>query len=146
MTRILLTEKNGQVGWELRRTLLTLGEVIAVDHEKMDLANADSIRNVIREAKPALIVNAAAYTAVDKEESEPELAMAISGIAPGIMAEEAKRMGAAIIHYSTDYVFDVVAHWLSTVEHCDRLYRLERGHITGQGNYEVMTRVSQVRA
>ena len=106
MTRILLTGKNGQVGWELHRTLLTLGEVIAVDHEKMDLANADSIRNVIREAKPALIVNAAAYTAVDKAESEPELAMAINGMAPGIMAEEAKRMGAAIIHYSTDYVFD----------------------------------------
>lgn len=104
--KILLTGKNGQVGWELERTLSTVGEVFAVDREGMDLANPDSIRSRIREVRPDLIVNPAAYTAVDKAESEPELAMAINGVAPGIMAEEAKRLGAAIVHYSTDYVFD----------------------------------------
>lgn len=106
MRKILLTGKNGQVGWELQRALATLGVVVAVDRREMDLANPDSIRHCIREVKPDLIVNAAAYTAVDKAESEADLAMAINGIAPGIMAEEAKRQGAAIIHYSTDYVFD----------------------------------------
>jgi dTDP-4-dehydrorhamnose reductase len=104
--KILLTGKNGQVGWELQRTLATLGEVVAVDRRGMDLANPDSIRNSIRAARPDLIVNAAAYTAVDKAESEADLAMAINGIAPGVMAEEAKRLGAAMVHYSTDYVFD----------------------------------------
>ena len=104
--KILLTGKNGQVGWELERSLQPLGQVIAFDRTGLDLANPDSIRAAIREIKPDLIVNAAAYTAVDKAESEPELAMAINGIAPGIMAEEAKRLGAAIVHYSTDYVFD----------------------------------------
>jgi dTDP-4-dehydrorhamnose reductase len=110
--KILLTGVTGQVGWELQRTLMTLGEVIAVGRNPnntnwyMDLAQPDSIRHLIREVRPDLIVNPAAYTAVDKAESEPDLAMAINGIAPGVMAEEAKRLGAAIIHYSTDYVFD----------------------------------------
>lgn len=104
--KILLTGKNGQVGWELQRTLATLGDVVAVDRQGMDLANPDSIRGAIRMIRPDLIVNAAAYTAVDKAESEPELAMAINGIAPGIMAEEARQLGAAMVHYSTDYVFD----------------------------------------
>lgn len=104
--KILLTGKNGQVGWELERTLATLGEVVAVDRRGMDLADPDSIRNAVRAARPDLIVNAAAYTAVDKAESEPGLAMAINGTAPGVMAEEAKRLGAAMVHYSTDYVFD----------------------------------------
>ncbi|HEY9598162.1 MAG TPA: dTDP-4-dehydrorhamnose reductase [Cyanophyceae cyanobacterium] len=112
MKRILLTGITGQVGWELQRTLMTLGEVIPVGRSisnaalQMDLAEPDSIRGIIREVQPDLIVNPAAYTAVDKAESEPELAMAINGIAPGVMAEEAKRLGAALIHYSTDYVFD----------------------------------------
>ena len=106
MKKILLAGKNGQVGWELQRTLATLGNVVAVDRQGMDLASPDSIRNAIRTIRPDLIVNAAAYTAVDKAESEPDLAMAINGIAPGIMAEEAKRLGAAMVHYSTDYVFD----------------------------------------
>lgn len=106
MKKILLVGKNGQVGWELQRTLAALGDVVAVDRQDMDLANPDSIRNAIRAIQPNLIVNAAAYTAVDKAESEPDLAMAINGIAPGIMAEEAKRLGAAMVHYSTDYVFD----------------------------------------
>ena len=106
MRKILLTGKNGQVGWELQRTLALLGDIVVVGHHEMDLANPDSIRKVIRQVQPELIVNAAAYTAVDKAESEPDLAMAINGVAPGIMAEEAKRLNAAIIHYSTDYVFD----------------------------------------
>ena len=103
---ILLTGKSGQVGWELERTLQPLGKIVACDRHALDLANPDSIRAVIRDVRPALIVNPAAYTAVDKAESELELAMAINGVAPGIMAEEAKRLGAALIHYSTDYVFD----------------------------------------
>ncbi|TAM45921.1 MAG: dTDP-4-dehydrorhamnose reductase [Gammaproteobacteria bacterium] len=106
MTRILLTGKNGQVGWELQRTLATLGNVIALDRQGMDLASPDSIRNAIRNARPNIIVNAAAYTAVDKAESDHSLAMAVNGDAPGIIAEEAKRLGAGVVHYSTDYVFD----------------------------------------
>jgi dTDP-4-dehydrorhamnose reductase len=104
--RILLTGRNGQVGWELERKLAPLGEVIATDRATLDLADPDAIRRVVREAKPQIIVNAAAYTAVDKAESEPELAMRINGSAPGILAEEAKRLGALLVHYSTDYVFD----------------------------------------
>jgi dTDP-4-dehydrorhamnose reductase len=104
--KILLTGRNGQVGWELERTLPALGEVVATDRSTLDLALPDSIRHAVREAKPDLIVNAAAYTAVDKAESEPELAMRINGEAPGVLAEEAKRLGALLVHYSTDYVFD----------------------------------------
>ncbi len=104
--KILLTGKNGQVGWELQRALAPLGEVVAVDRQVFDLASPDSIRAVIREVKPQLIVNPAAYTAVDKAESEPELAHAVNAVAPGVMAEEAKRLGAVLVHYSTDYVFD----------------------------------------
>jgi dTDP-4-dehydrorhamnose reductase len=106
MRRILLTGKNGQVGYELERSLQGLGEVIAVDRSQMDLADLDQVRKVIRAVKPTLIVNPAAYTAVDKAESEPELAMLVNAQAPGVMAEEAKKLGAAMIHYSTDYVFD----------------------------------------
>jgi len=104
--RILLTGRNGQVGWELERKLAPLGEVIATERATLDLADPDAIRRVVRETKPDVIVNAAAYTAVDKAESEPELAMRINGIAPGVLAEEAKRLGALLLHYSTDYVFD----------------------------------------
>ncbi len=106
MSRILVTGRNGQVGFELQRRLAGQGQVIALGRDEMDLADPDSIRRAVRAAKPDLIVNAAAYTAVDRAESEPELALAINGIAPGILAEEAKRLGAALIHYSTDYVFD----------------------------------------
>jgi dTDP-4-dehydrorhamnose reductase len=104
--KILLTGKNGQVGWELQRTLAPLGDIVAVGRQEMDLADPDSIRRVIRRIRPSLIINAAAYTAVDRAESESDLAVAVNGVAPGIMAEEAKRLNAAIIHYSTDYVFD----------------------------------------
>jgi len=104
--KILLTGAGGQVGWELRRTLAPLGQVVAVDLEQLDLADPDAIRRMVREVQPTLIVNPAAYTAVDQAESEPELALAVNGVAPGIFAEEAKRLGAALVHYSTDYVFD----------------------------------------
>lgn len=104
--RILLTGKTGQVGYELERSLQGLGEIIALDRSQMDLANLAQVRGVIRTLKPNLIVNPAAYTAVDKAESEPELAMRINGEAPGVMAEEAKKLDAVMIHYSTDYVFD----------------------------------------
>jgi dTDP-4-dehydrorhamnose reductase len=104
--KILLTGVSGQVGWELQRTLMSVGDVIAVGRSQINLAQPNTIRHMIREVQPHLIINPAAYTAVDKAESEPELAMTINAIAPGVIAEEAKRLGAAIIHYSTDYVFD----------------------------------------
>jgi dTDP-4-dehydrorhamnose reductase len=106
VTRILVTGRTGQIGWELQGALAPLGTVIALDRSAMDLASPDSIRRAIRDAKPEIIVNAAAYTHVDKAESEPDLAMKVNGVAPGIMAEEAKRLGAILVHYSTDYVFD----------------------------------------
>lgn len=104
--RILLTGSNGQVGRELQRRLSPLGTVTALDRTRLDLADPDAIRNTIRQHQPGLIINAAAYTAVDRAESEPDLAMAVNGVAPGILAEEAKRIHAVLVHYSTDYVFD----------------------------------------
>jgi len=104
--RILLTGRTGQIGWELERSLSPLGRIFAFDHASLDLANPDQIVARVREVKPDLIVNAAAYTAVDRAESEPELAIQVNGAAPGVLAEEAKRLGALLIHYSTDYVFD----------------------------------------
>lgn len=104
--KILLVGKDGQVGRRLQRTLAPLGEVVAVGREVVDLAQPDSIVRTVRAVRPDLIVNAAAYTAVDKAESEPDLAHAVNAVAPGIMAEEAGQLGAAIVHYSTDYVFD----------------------------------------
>jgi dTDP-4-dehydrorhamnose reductase len=109
MKRILLTGKDGQVGWELQRTLAPLGKVWSYDRKGLDLSNADALVTVIRELKPDLIVNAAAYTAVDKAEKDQDSAYAINGIAPGIMAEEAKRCDAVLIHYSTDYVFNGIS-------------------------------------
>jgi len=106
MTTILLTGRMGQTGWELQRALAPLGKVHALDRIQMDLSNADSIRRSIREAQPEIIVNAAGFTTVDKVETEPELALQINSIAPGIMAEEAKRIGVPLVHYSTDYVYD----------------------------------------
>jgi dTDP-4-dehydrorhamnose reductase len=103
--KILLTGSTGQVGHELERSLQGLGEVVAVDRGRMDLANLDQVRDVIRDVRPQLIVNPAAYTAVDKAESEPELAHRINAEAPAVMAAEAKALGAALVHYSTDYVF-----------------------------------------
>lgn len=106
MTRILLIGTGGQVGHELQRTLAPLGKIRGVDYPELDLSDARAVRALCREARPDLIVNAAAYTAVDKAESEPALALAINGTAPGVLAREAKRLGAVLVHYSTDYVFD----------------------------------------
>jgi dTDP-4-dehydrorhamnose reductase len=104
--RILLTGRNGQVGWELERVLAPLGEVIALDRARLDLSDPAAIQRVVRDARPEVIVNAAAYTAVDRAESEPALAASVNSAAPGILAEEARRCGALLVHYSTDYVFD----------------------------------------
>jgi dTDP-4-dehydrorhamnose reductase len=106
MTLLLLLGQSGQVGWELRRTLAPLGAVVAPDRRALDLASPDSIRAAVRAVRPTLIVNAAAYTAVDRAEAEPELAHAINGAAPGILAEEARRLNIPLVHYSTDFVFD----------------------------------------
>jgi dTDP-4-dehydrorhamnose reductase len=105
MHTILLTGVNGQVGHELKRSLQGLGTIHAPTREGLDLANPDALRDAVRSLKPTLIVNPAAYTAVDKAESEPELAMAINATAPAVLAEEAKRLGVPLIHYSTDYVY-----------------------------------------
>ncbi len=104
--KILLIGGQGQVGWELQRTLAPLGTVYAPARTELDLADADALRQAVRQAGPDLIVNAAAYTAVDQAERERDLAFRINGDAPGILAEEARRIDAAIVHYSTDYVFD----------------------------------------
>ncbi len=104
--KILLTGRHGQVGWELERALPALGEVIATGRADLDLFDTTAIRRVMRDAKPDVIVNAAAHTAVDKAESEEGLATRINAEAPGVLAEEAKRLGALLVHYSTDYVFD----------------------------------------
>lgn len=109
--RILLISSRGQVGWELQRTLAPLGEVVATGRNRearlvVDLANPDSLVQAFDEVRPTLVVNAAAYTAVDRAESEPNLAEAVNAVAPGIIGELATRQGAAVIHYSTDYVFD----------------------------------------
>lgn len=106
MLRILLIGKNGQLGWESQRTLATLGKVTVVDYPEIDLGKPEGVRDLIRSLAPQLIVNAAAYTNVDKAESEVNLARAINATAPEVMAQEAKRLGAGFIHYSTDFVFD----------------------------------------
>ena len=104
--QILLLGINGQLGWELRRALATLGQVTALDYPQIDLTRPEQARRVIKRIKPQVIINATAYTSVDGAESEAEVALAINRDAPGIIAEEAKALGAVFIHYSTDYVFD----------------------------------------
>jgi dTDP-4-dehydrorhamnose reductase len=104
--RILLIGKVGQVGWELRRTIAPMAQLVCVDFPEIDLGSGDSIRKWVSEARPRIVINAAAYTAVDKAEAEPDKAMKINGLAPGILAEEARKAGALMVHYSTDYVFD----------------------------------------
>ncbi|MEA5535218.1 dTDP-4-dehydrorhamnose reductase [Crocosphaera sp. XPORK-15E] len=106
MKTILLIGSDGQVGRELQDTLTALGRVISVNRQTMNLIDPNQIRQVIIEAKPDIIINAAAYTAVDRAESESDLALAINGIAPTIMAEESQKIGAFLLHISTDYVFD----------------------------------------
>jgi len=104
--KILLAGGSGQLAQELQPILLSSGEVIAVVRTRLDLSRPESIRQAMAEIQPDLVVNAGAYTAVDKAESEPELANAVNGIAPGILAEECEKLGASLIHFSTDYVFD----------------------------------------
>ena len=108
--KILLLGKNGQVGWELQRSLAPLGELIALDRHSPDLcgdlAKLQGLADTVRAVRPDVIVNAAAHTAVDKAESEPELARMLNALAPGVLAQEAAKIGALLVHYSTDYVFD----------------------------------------
>ena len=108
--KILLFGKGGQVGWELQRSLAPLGEVVALDHDSSDycgnFGNPAGLLDTVRDVQPDIIVNAAAHTAVDKAESEPDLVRALNATAPGLLAQEAQRLGAWFVHYSTDYVFD----------------------------------------
>jgi len=104
--KILLLGKNGQVGWELQRSLMPLGEVIALDRMQCDLSHPETISAIVRNIKPDIIVNAAAYTAVDKAEEDEALANMINATSVGLLAEEAKKLNALFVHYSTDYVFD----------------------------------------
>ena len=118
--KILLLGKGGQVGWELQRSLAPLGEIIALDHDSTELCgnltNLEGLVQTVRTVAPDIIVNAAAHTAVDKAESEPELVRTINALAAGVLAQEAKRGNAWLIHYSTDYVFDGSGDkpWLET--------------------------------
>ena len=108
--KILLFGKGGQVGWELQRSLAPLGDVVTLDHDSTDhcgnFSNPAGLLDTVRDVKPDIIVNAAAHTAVDKAESEPDLVRALNATAPGLLAQEAQRLGAWFVHYSTDYVFD----------------------------------------
>lgn len=104
--KILLVGRDGQVGVELARSLASLGDIQALGRAQLELSNRDAIQTAVRTASPELIVSAAAYTAVDRAESEPDLAFAVNANAPGVLAAEAARLGALLVHYSTDYVFD----------------------------------------
>jgi len=104
--RLLLLGKNGQAGWELQRTLAPLGQVVALDYPEIDFTRPESLSIVVEQLHPDVIVNAVAYTAVDQAEKEPEAARAVNGLAPGILAEAARKIHAVLVHYSTDYVFD----------------------------------------
>lgn len=116
--QVLIVGGAGQVGLELQRSFREFGEVTAVDREGVDLAVPDQVRELVRNVKPSVILNAAAYTAVDRAESETALAMAINCQAPRILAEEAERLGALLVHYSTDYIFDgsKLGPWTETDE------------------------------
>jgi len=105
-SRILIVGNAGQVGVELERSFAGFGDIVGVDRESVDLADADQVRALVRRVEPGIILNAAAYTAVDRAESEPEVAYAVNADAPRILAEEALRTNALLVHYSTDYVFD----------------------------------------
>jgi len=104
--KILLLGKNGQVGWELCRTLAPLAEVAAVDYPEINFTDTSALRQLVAGTRPAVVVNAAAYTAVDKAETEPDLCRQVNAVAPGVLAEAAKKAGALMVHYSTDYIFD----------------------------------------
>ena len=106
MKTILQIGTQGQVGWELLRTCAPLGNLVALDYPDVDLSDSDGLRKLVNEVKPQIIINAAAYTNVDKAESEITLARAINATGPAVLAEEAKKLKAVLVHYSTDYVFD----------------------------------------
>jgi dTDP-4-dehydrorhamnose reductase len=114
--RILILGSTGQVGSELQKTFADVGEILTLDRRAADLGHPESLRKIVRDAKPDVILNAAAYTAVDRAESEPEAAKAVNATAPKILAEEALRSGAILVHYSTDYVFDgtKAGPWIET--------------------------------
>ncbi|MBK9576500.1 MAG: dTDP-4-dehydrorhamnose reductase [Fibrobacteres bacterium] len=114
--KILIIGRRGQVGWELRRTLAPLGEIVAYDFPDIDLTKPETLRPIVREVAPDLVVNAAAYTAVDKAEDEVEICHAINALAPKVLAEEAARLGARMVHFSTDYVYDGAkdGRWVET--------------------------------
>jgi len=146
--KILLVGRQGQVGSELERRL---PQVLATDRASLELTDADAIRRLVREVKPQLIINAAAYNAVDKAETERELAMAVNARAPGILAEEAKRLGARFVHYSTDYVFDgakttpyVEADAPSPLSHYARSKLEGERAVVGSGCRHLVLRVSWV--
>ena len=109
MLRIMLTGASGQVGWALQSSLASLGQLTLFHRAQLDIGDADAIRRAVRALRPDLIVNAAGYTAVDQAETEPEVALRVNGNGPGILAEEAKHAGAALISFSSDYVFDGLA-------------------------------------
>lgn len=140
--KILLLGRNGQVGQALEKILAPRGELLALTRQQLDLADSNAIRAIIQKFRPEVIVNAAAYTAVDKAESEPELALAINGTAPGIMAEEAARLNALLVHYSTDYVFDGTKSAPYTeldIPHPQNIY----GHSKLAGEQQICTRASR---
>jgi dTDP-4-dehydrorhamnose reductase len=172
--KILLLGKNGQVGWELQRSLAPLGEVIALDRHSKDfcgdLSDLQGLAATVQAVRPELIVNAAAHTAVDKAESEPELARTLNVLAPGVLAHEAHKLGAWLVHYSTDYVFDGSGShpWLETdtpaplsvygqtklegeqliAEHCKRhlIFRTSWVYAARGGNFaKTMLRLAQER-
>ncbi|RZL91198.1 MAG: dTDP-4-dehydrorhamnose reductase, partial [Variovorax sp.] len=104
--KLLLLGKNGQIGWELQRSLAPLGELVALDSASADFRHPEQMRETVLRIRPEVVVNAAAHTAVDKAESESELARMLNATTPGVIAEAAQQIGALMVHYSTDYVFD----------------------------------------
>ena len=113
-TKILLLGNTGQVGWELNRTLITLGDLVAIDYPQINMADENNIRSLAEKYQPDIIINATAYTDVDKAESEQDLALAINGTGPGILAEIVQEQNAFLIHFSTDYIFDGSKHGFYT--------------------------------
>ena len=105
---IVLFGKNGQLGWEFQRILSLLGNVVALDRDELDICDLEAVQQTLNDVKPSLVINASAYTDVDRAESEPDPVMKINALAPGVMAETSRQIGAVFIHYSTDYVFDGV--------------------------------------
>jgi dTDP-4-dehydrorhamnose reductase len=104
--KILITGKDGQLGWELQRSLAGLGDIVATGRQELDLSDPTGIRQLVRSIRPDVVLNTAAYNAVDRAESEPDIAFKVNAVAPGLLAEECRDLGALLIHFSTDYVFD----------------------------------------